>query len=126
MRVRGQGQRSEAGIVDIGMCKVWGLGFLVDRPDKKYVPANTRTHRFRYDVHLNSSNDDPKLTQFDIYPEDNDRIENGLTDKEVRDLIYRNGKVPVWIDVAVHKSDRRITTFKLLCAGRYSDDENEY
>ncbi|WP_440880841.1 hypothetical protein [Tenacibaculum sp. C7A-26P2] len=74
---------------------------------------NKLVPEFRYDVHLNSSNDNPKLTQFDIYPEDNDRIENGLTDKEVRDLIYRNGKVPVWIDVAVHKSDRRITTFKL-------------
>ena len=48
---------------------------------------------FRYDLHLNSSQDDPKLTQFDIYPEDNNRIENGLSDKEARDLIYRNGQI---------------------------------
>ncbi|WP_420552366.1 hypothetical protein [Tenacibaculum aiptasiae] len=81
---------------------------------------------FRYDVYLNMSNDDPALTQFDIYPEDNERVETGLTYKEVRDLLYRKGKVPVWIDIAVHKSDRKITTFKLLCAGRYSDDKEEY
>lgn len=102
-----------------------GTSFVSFKFAERYL-KNKLVPEFRYDVHLNSSNDDPKLTQFDIYPEDNDRIENGLTDKEVRDLIYRNGKVPVWIDVAVHKSDRRITTFKLLCAGRYSDDENEY
>ncbi|KAB1153971.1 hypothetical protein F7018_15925 [Tenacibaculum aiptasiae] len=81
---------------------------------------------FRYDVYLNMSNDNPALTQFDIYPEDNERVETGLTYKEVRDLLYRKGKVPVWIDIAVHKSDRKITTFKLLCAGRYSDDKEEY
>ena len=81
---------------------------------------------FRYDVFLNVSNDDRSLTQFDIYVEDNERIETGLTDKEVRHLLYRNEKVPVWIDISVHKSDIKITTFKLLCAGRYSDDKEEY
>lgn len=87
---------------------------------------NKLVPEFRYDVHLNSSYDEPELTEFDIYPEDNERIETGLTDIQVRDLIYRNEKVPVWIDIAVHKSDKRITTFKLLCAGRYSDQNREY
>ncbi|WP_272151348.1 hypothetical protein [Tenacibaculum aiptasiae] len=81
---------------------------------------------FRYDVYLNMSNDNPALTQFDIYPEDNERVETGLTYKEVVDLLYRKGKVPVWIDIAVHKSGRKITTFKLLCAGRFSNDKGEY
>lgn len=87
---------------------------------------NKLVPEFRYDVFLNISQDDTSLTQFDIYPEDNERIETGLTDKEVCDLIYRNSKIPVWIDIAVNKSDRKVTTFKLLCAGRYSDDKEEY
>jgi len=102
-----------------------GASFVSFKIAQQYL-KNKLIPEFRYDVHLNVSNDDPELTQFDTYPEDNERVETGLTDKQVRDLLYRNGKVPVWIDIAVHKSDRQITTFKLLCAGRYSDDKKEY
>jgi hypothetical protein len=102
-----------------------GASFVSFKFAEQYL-KNKLVPEFRYDVFLNISQDDPSLTQFDIYPEDNERIETGLTDKEVRDLIYRNGKVPVWIDIAVNKADRKITTFKLLCAGRYSDDKEEY
>ncbi len=102
-----------------------GASFVSFKFAQRYL-KNKLVPEFRYDVHLNSSHDDPSLTQFDIYPEDNERIENGLTDKEVCELIYRKGKVPVWIDIAVHRSDKQITTFKLLCAGRYSDDSKEY
>ncbi len=66
------------------------------------------------------------MTQFEYYKEDNEKIEKGLSDKEVCELIYRKGKVPVWIDIAVYKSDRKITTFKLLCSGRYSENNEEY
>lgn len=102
-----------------------GASFVSFKFAQQYL-KNKLIPEFRYDVHLNVSSDNPKLAQFDIYPEDNKRIETGLTDKQVRDLIYRYGKVPVWIDIAVHKSDKQITTFKLLCAGRYSDDKKEY
>lgn len=102
-----------------------GASFVSFKFATQYL-KNKLVPEFRYDVYLNISQDDPSLTQFDIYPEDNGRIENGLTDKEVCELIYRKGKVPVWIDIAVHKSDRNTTTFKLLCSGRYSDDKEEY
>jgi len=32
----------------------------------------------------------------------------------------------VWIDISVHKLDKYTTTFKLFCAGRYSDDKEEF
>lgn len=102
-----------------------GASFISFKFAKQYL-KNRLVPEFRYDVYLNISNDDSSLTQFDIYPEDNERVEIGLTDKEACELIYRGGKVPVWIDIAVYKSNRKTTTLKLLCAGRYSDNKQEY
>jgi len=64
--------------------------------------------------------------QFEIYPEEKDIIELDLTDNEVVDLLYRNNKIPIWIDINVLKSSRKSTTFNLLCSGKYSDDKNDY
>ena len=102
-----------------------GASFASFKFAQQYL-KNNLVPKFRYDVFLNISHDDPSLTQFDIYPGDNERIEIGLTDKEVIDLIYRNGKVPVWIDISVYKSNRKTTCFKLLWAGRYSDNKEEF
>lgn len=87
---------------------------------------NKLTTDFTYNVILNASSDDPNLTQFDIYQEDDGKIKLDLTDNEVVELLYRNGKVPVWIDINVLKSNRKITNFNLLCSGRYSDDKKEF
>ena len=92
---------------------------------ENYV-KNKLTTDFKYNVILNASTDNPNLTQFDIYPEDDGKMKLDLTDKEVVALLYRNGKVPVWIDINVLKSGKKSTTFNLLCAGRYSDDKKEY
>jgi len=81
---------------------------------------------FKYDVQLNFSSDDPKLKQFHIYPEDNERVLNGLTDKEVMDLLCRQDKVPVWIDISVESVKNGCTIFRLLCAGRYSSERKEF
>jgi hypothetical protein len=101
-----------------------GASFVSFKVAKQFL-KNTLVPEFRYDVYLNISHDDPSLTQFDIYPEDSERVESGLTDEEVCNLLYRNGKVPVWIDISVYKTDKKITVFKLLCAGRYSDVKEE-
>lgn len=79
---------------------------------------------FKYNVIFTSSNHDND-TKFDFYPEDEGIIKLNLTDIEVIDLLYRKNKVPIWIDINVLKSSRKITTFNLLCAGRYSDDDDE-
>ena len=102
-----------------------GASFISFKFAQNYLLDNL-IPEFRYDVFLNESHDDPSLTQFDMYPEDNDRVEIDLTAKEVCELLYRKGKVPVWIDISVDKSDHTTTTFKLLCAGRYSDNPKEY
>ena len=92
---------------------------------ESYV-KNKLTTDFKYNVILNASNDDPELTQFDIYKEDDGIIKLNLTDNEVVELLYRKNKVPVWININVLKSSRKSTTFNLLCAGRYSDNKDEF
>jgi hypothetical protein len=92
---------------------------------KAYVIDNLPTD-FKYNVELNVSNDDPGLKQFDMYPEDNGKILKNLDDKEVMNLLVRNNKVPVWIDIAVESVTNDFTIFRLLCAGRYSNDRKEF
>lgn len=102
-----------------------GASFVAMKFAEAYV-KNKLTTNFRYDVTLSVSHDNPSLTQFDVYPEDNGVVKKDLTDEEVVDLLYRKGKVPVWIDINIIKTNRKTTTLMLLCAGRYSDDKNEY
>lgn len=81
---------------------------------------------FKYSVNLNASADDPRLTQFDIYPNDNGKIVELVEEKEVIELLCRKDKVPVWIDISVESVHKAKTIFRLLCAGRYTDNENEF
>ena len=92
---------------------------------ERYVKDKLVTD-FKYDVILSATTDDPRLTQFDLYPEDQGIIKLNLINTEVVDLLYRKNKVPVWIDISVLKSSKTNTTFNLLCAGRYSDNKEEY
>lgn len=80
---------------------------------------------FKYSVTLNASSDNLNLTQFDIYPNDNGKIIEFVEEKEVIELLCRKDKVPVWIDISVESVYKANTIFRLLCAGRYSDNENE-
>lgn len=36
--------------------------------------------------------------------------------------IYRNGKIPVWINISICKSNRKSTILRLECAGRFTDN----
>lgn len=92
---------------------------------KKYV-ADNLPNNFKYSVRLNASTDDINLKQFDIYPSDNDKIVDFITEDKVVSLLNRNGKVPVWIDISVEYVHKDCTVFQLLCAGRYSANENEF
>lgn len=92
---------------------------------RTYV-TNNFPNDFRYSVRLNASTDDINIKQFDIYPTDNDKIVDFITADTVINLLNRNGKVPVWIDISVEYVHKKFTVFLLLCAGRYSADENEF
>ncbi|NMH27428.1 hypothetical protein [Flavobacterium silvaticum] len=81
---------------------------------------------FRYNVILNASFDQDIPGKFKVFPEDEGGLVLDLTEEKVVELLWRENKCPVWIDINVLKSGKRSTTFNLLCAGRYSDDENEF
>ncbi len=92
---------------------------------ENYVKDKLTTD-FKYNVILNASTDDINLAAFDIYPEDTGTIQLDLTDNDVVELLYRKEKVPVWIDINVLKSSRKTTTFNLLCAGRFTNNKEEF
>jgi hypothetical protein len=92
---------------------------------KRYV-SDEIPPKCRYDVQLNFSQDSETLTQFDLYPEDYGKQFDALGADAVVDLLYRKGKIPVWIDISVKAVSSETTTLRLLCAGRYSDDPGEF
>lgn len=82
------------------------------------LPAN-----FKYSVSLNQSFDDRSSTLFDFFPDDDDKSLEFIDAAEVVEVLFRNNKVPVWIDISVESTFNQHTVFRLLCAGRYSSDE---
>lgn len=89
----------------------------------KQFLKNEMTSNFRYDVTLNGSSDHMENEIFETYSEDDGVVIENLANSQVVDLLFRNNKVPVWIDINVSKSNIEYTTFNLLCAGRYSGDK---
>jgi len=88
--------------------------------------TNELPTNFKYSANLNVSCDNPTLTKFDIYPEDNGKIINLIDENKVVELLCRKGKVPVWIDISVESVYKNKTIFRLDCAGRYSNEEEEF
>jgi hypothetical protein len=88
---------------------------------KDYV-TNSIQVEYRYNVLFNQSCDTHATEWMDCYPEDEGREEiNVFFREEVVEMLCRNGKIPVWIDISVVKSNSLYTTLELRCAGRYSD-----
>ncbi|MDQ1165956.1 hypothetical protein [Flavobacterium sp. SORGH_AS_0622] len=102
-----------------------GASFVALKFAEKFV-KNKLVTDFKYNLILTVASNIDGSNKFDIFPEDNNIIKLDLTDNEVVDILYRNNKIPVWIDISVLKSSRKTTTFNLLCSGKYTDDKNEY
>lgn len=92
---------------------------------ERYVKDKLTTD-FKYNVIFTPSHHTINPDHFDFYPEDEGIIKLDLTDDEVVKLLYRNNKIPIWIDINVLKSSGKSTTFNLLCAGRYSDNKQDW
>jgi hypothetical protein len=77
----------------------------------------------QYRVVLNQSYD-WKVEEGDLtFPEDAGITRSGLSVEEVVEILYRDGRCPVWIDVSVEAVAGLTTSIRLLCAGRYTNDE---
>ena len=80
---------------------------------------------FHYQVILNASFDELACPTFTIYPEDDNKQFPQLNAQDVIQLLWRQGKIPVWIDSSIIKATDKITTLQLLCAGRYTADDKK-
>jgi hypothetical protein len=78
---------------------------------------------FKYNVYLNSSHDSEAINE--TYPEDDNRVVDNISDLEVVNLLFRDEKVPVWIDVMIEEFNQDFTVFKLVCSGRYSQNKDD-
>lgn len=48
-----------------------------------------------------------------------------ISSEEVVETIWRGGKVPRWIDIAVERVDGKTTIFQLICSDEYEAVENK-
>ena len=82
-----------------------------------YLPDSNR-----YLVRLNQSCDDNLKPDEHVFPDDTDPAAPLTTDETV-DLLCRENRVPEWIDISVERADSEHTYLRLLCCGRFTDDD---
>lgn len=82
----------------------------------------------KFIIKPNSSYDgNPLVDDEEIFPNDNVNIDSQMSpcdfDNAI-DYLWRNGKVPEWINVSVYRCDTNYTYVKLESCGRYSGNIN--
>lgn len=93
------------------------------RIGQQYV-SNHLNHDLAYVVVLNQSYDAERKNDEIVYPEDNGKVHCHLSQLEVVDLLHRDNRCPMWIDISVAGADEKVTLLILLCCGRYHADES--
>ncbi|MFY0532196.1 hypothetical protein [Nannocystis pusilla] len=80
-------------------------------------------------VQLNGSYDLHAGPELRLFPQDSqgagDRAWTGITGEQVVELLWRDGYVPQWVDVAVVGETGEATVIEVLACGRFIDDEAE-
>ncbi|MDN3674906.1 hypothetical protein QWY99_17850 [Flavobacterium branchiarum] len=86
--------------------------------------TNKLPHEYKFIIKTNCSYDGNELTaDEEVYPDD--KIDetsfiNPATESTVIDYLWRNGKVPQWINVQVSSCDSNFSYITLECCGRFS------
>ena len=60
-----------------------------------------------------------------FYPEDDFKWLRNLSHDETVELLWREDRVPHWINVRVAYTEKRVTHIDLLCCGRYVKDPDK-
>jgi len=82
---------------------------------EKYLKGELKTN-FTYNVIFSASTGSME----------DDKMKTDLLDVEVVDLLYREAKVPIWIEINVLESKENCTLFNLFCSGKYSSDKEKF
>ncbi|MFD2566934.1 hypothetical protein [Pseudotenacibaculum haliotis] len=91
--------------------RLQGASFLAMKFAENYVKNKLYTE-FRYDVTL-------------IEPENRSKEFSEIKENEAVDLIFKEGKVPTWIDISVSKVTKKETIINLLCSKDYSKKKED-
>jgi len=88
--------------------------------------VNSLPEAHAYIVELNQSFDENPLAQDEtVYPEDQTPIGDvsaPLSIGDVVELLWRDGSVPEWIDIAPVRVTDYQTIFQLICCGRFTEN----
>ena len=79
---------------------------------------------YRFVVSLNQSCDNTLSEGEFVYPDDPLRVGNltdSLTLDQVVDLLWRDDRIPEWIDMSACRTTPNFTLFSLICCGRFTD-----
>ncbi len=87
---------------------------------------DTLPNSYIYRVFPNQSHDENRRPDVVVYPEDslpslNDYIE--MTREQCLIFLYRNGRIPEWVDLSVGYADAMLTYVNCHCCGRFTDDD---
>jgi hypothetical protein len=81
----------------------------------------------RYFVILNGSFDGNPLALGEVVFRDHDVPQTDArvarTSEEIVEMLWRNGKIPEWIDITPYEVDGNFLFSELLCCGRFTDNE---
>lgn len=84
-------------------------------------------YRMVFRVYPNQSCDEnPRVGDEEVFPEeslDDGRYHGPWTAEEVVRFLWRDGKVPEWIDISVESADGCCTVVALRCCGRFTAQE---
>ena len=90
---------------------------------KKYI-TNTMPTEFRYDVLLQGAEKKEELDgQHALVSHSID--EKDLSIEEAIELLYRDSKIPIWINICVIRVNKKYTSLQLLCSNYITSDETE-
>jgi len=73
--------------------------------------------------------DDNRQSDEYVFPNEGDTLDDVLgpwSAEEVVAWMWRDGRVPVWVDVSVFAEVTGEVVVQLLCAGRFSDNPNRF
>jgi hypothetical protein len=84
----------------------------------------------RYRIRLNSSYDgNPRVGDEVVYPEDSSYARADAVKEcgaeHVVDMLWRDGRVPEWIDACVISETGSTTVIQLMCCGRFTGNEQQ-
>lgn len=89
--------------------------------------SNTLPAEYAYIVDLNQSHDEDLKADETVFPTDPSRVgslASPLSLKQTADLLWREERVPEWIDISVIYAATHKTILSLECCGRFTNNGN--